>query len=129
MKINKIKYFSQVWERDTLYKEHILGQNQVALWNDPSYGVNPVLLQHRVLAVPVSDKNSMEVLGAYKSVEIPTVSQMGNPAQYALFCEEAEEKISAAFGWFFQGLHGTNPWIPSERMFSDKFSGFRQEDS
>lgn len=126
MKISKVRYFSQVWEMDTAGREHILGHNQVILWNDPTYGSNPVRIQNRVLAVPVSDTDPMKIPTANGYVTIPTVAQMQNPAVCALFCDSAENKISSMFGWFFQGLHCTNPWIPSEKMFADKFSGFRK---
>lgn len=123
----KIKYFSQLWEMDTKGNEHIIGTNQIALWNDESYGCNPVKLQHRVLATPVDDNDPMAcIVTDGTSVAIPTIHEMSDPARAALFCHEADKKLSPAFGWFFQGLHCTNLWAPSEQLVSDKYTGFRE---
>lgn len=123
----RVKYFSQIWSQDVSGKEHILGQNQVALWNDKTHGRNPVKLQHRVLAVPVDDADPHKCITAGgDSVLIPTVAQLADPVIRDLYCIEQDKRLSPAFGWFFQGLHGTNLLAPTEQMYADKYTGFRK---
>lgn len=125
----KVKYFSQLWEMDTNGTEHIVGTNQVALWNDRTHGRKPVKLQHRVLAVPVDDNDPDKclVVGSADGVLIPSIAQMQkNPAVEKLYFAEQDKKLYPAFGWFFQGLHCSNLLAPAEQLFADKYTGFRK---
>lgn len=123
----KIKYFSQIWEQDTDGTEHLLAPNQVALTTDLSYGRNPAKIQHRVLAIPVTDNNPMSVLAADGStVKIPDTHTSMTLAAIALFEKEISKRLPINFGWYTQGLHCTNTLCPSELARFDRYSGFKK---